>query len=44
MGQVYRDVIGLFDRLDMQQWLLLLVGVAIAGLFFMKGFGSRSSY
>jgi len=32
------------DRMDTQEWLLLLVGVIIVGVFCLRGFGSRSQY
>lgn len=33
-----------FDRLSHQQWMYLLIGIVLLGLFCMRGFGSRSTY
>jgi hypothetical protein len=33
-----------FDRLNHHQWIWVLVGVVLLGLFCMRGFGSRKTY
>ena len=44
MSQLFREVMRFIEHLDAQQWLLLLLGVVLIGLFCMRGFGSRSGY
>ena len=44
MNQLFREVMRFIEHLDAQQWLLLLLGVVLIGLFCMRGFGSRSGY
>jgi hypothetical protein len=39
-----RSVIHYADRLNPQQWLLVLGAVIIIGLLCMRGFGSRKQY
>jgi hypothetical protein len=41
---LYHAAMRMIDRMDMQQWLMVLIGVVIIGLICMRGFGSRSSY
>jgi len=41
---VWREIIRWADRLDTQEWLLVLLGVCLVGLYCMRGFGSRSEY
>jgi formate hydrogenlyase subunit 3/multisubunit Na+/H+ antiporter MnhD subunit len=39
------DQIGrLAQRMGPTEWLFVLIGVALAGLLFLRGFGSRSGY
>ena len=33
-----------FDRLNHDQWIFLLIGICLLGLYCMRGFGSRSNY
>ena len=33
-----------FDRFNEGQWLWLLLGLVVFGLYCMRGFGSRSQY
>lgn len=40
----YNEAIRLINRLDTQQWMLVLIGVVIVGVFCLRGFGSRSEY
>jgi len=44
MDDIYREVMRQINHLDPNQWLLVLVGVVILGLFCLRGFGSRSDY
>ena len=44
MGQLYREAMRFVNHLDMQQWLMLLLGVIVLGFFCLRGFGSRSDY
>ena len=44
MNQFYREFLRLFDRLDTQQWLVVLVAAVVVGMACLRGFGSRSSY
>jgi hypothetical protein len=39
-----REVMHYADRLNPQQWLLVLAVVIIIGLICLRGFGSRSQY
>jgi hypothetical protein len=39
-----REILHLANRLDPQQWLLVLVVLIIIGLVCLRGFGSRSQY
>ena len=32
------------SRLDRQEWMYVLYGVVVFGLFCMRGFGSRKNY
>lgn len=31
-------------QLDRTQWILVMVGVLVCGLFLLRGFGSRTTY
>jgi hypothetical protein len=44
MTQLYHEFFRLFDRLDTQQWLVVLVIAVIVGMICLRGMGSRSSY
>jgi len=44
MTQLYREFLRLFDRLDTQQWLVVLVIAVIVGMICLRGMGSRSSF
>ena len=44
MGGLYREVMRFVDRMDAQEYLLILLAVIVVGLFSLRGFGSRSSY
>ncbi len=33
-----------FDRLNHHQWMYILIGIVLLGLFCMRGFGSRKTY
>jgi len=44
MDQFCREVIRFIEHMDMQEWLLALLGVIAVGFFCMRGFGSRSQY
>lgn len=33
-----------FDRLNSHQWIWLLIGIVLLGLYCMRGFGSRAKY
>ena len=41
---VYRSSMRFVNTLDKQEWLLILCGVVVIGIFCMRGFGSRASY
>jgi hypothetical protein len=42
--QAYRAVIHQIERFSPQDWLMILMAVALWGLFCMRGFGSRAKY
>ena len=44
MWDAYREVMGWFDRLDMQEWFMVLTVGMIVGFLCMRGYGSRSNY
>ena len=44
MDRYWQDFLLLIDRMGTQEWMLVLGGVIILGLFCMRGFGSRSGY
>jgi hypothetical protein len=33
-----------FDRLNSHQWMWVLFGIVLLGLYCMRGFGSRAKY
>jgi hypothetical protein len=44
MSQLLQQATRVFDHAGRQEWFVVLLAVAIAGLFFLRGFGSRSQY
>lgn len=44
MSDLWRDAMRLINAMDPQEWLLVLLGVIVVGLFCLRGFGSRSRY
>jgi len=44
MSQIYREFLRLFERLDTQQWLVVLVIAVVVGVICLRGMGSRSSF
>ena len=44
MDDIYREVIRHIDHLSPREWLYVLAGVVVVGLFCLRGFGSRSDY
>ncbi len=44
MSQFYREFLRIFDRLDTQQWLVVLVIAVVVGVICLRGMGSRSSF
>jgi len=44
MSHYFNALLRYFDRLDHHQWMLVLIGIVLFGLFCMRGFGSRSKY
>lgn len=44
MWKYYTYAFQFLDHLTMRQWLVVLLGVVLWGLFCMRGFGSRSGY
>ena len=44
MDHLYYDIMRYVNRLDTQDWTLVLLGVIIVGFLCLRGFGSRSSY
>ena len=44
MGHAYVTFMRFVNQIDPQQWMLILCTVLILGVFFLRGFGSRSSY
>lgn len=44
MERYWCEILRVIDRMGTQEWLLVLGGMIIFGLFCMKGFGSRSKY
>ncbi len=44
MGYLWRDAVRVINSMDPQEWLLVLLGVIVVGLFCLRGFGSRSRY
>ncbi len=44
MNRYYHEVMRIFDRMGTQEWVLVLAGLVVIGWFFLRGFGSRSSY
>ena len=44
VGHLWRNVMRMVNYMDAQDWLLVLVGVIVVGVFCLRGFGSRSQY
>jgi hypothetical protein len=44
MSQLYHQALWAFDHAGHREWFVVLLAVGIAGLFFLRGFGSRSQY
>jgi hypothetical protein len=44
MPDIIREVLRYADRLDPQQWLIVLAVIGGIGFVCMRGFGSRSKY
>jgi hypothetical protein len=44
MWRYYNICFQYLDGLSMRQWLVVLLGVVLWGLFCMRGFGSRANY
>ncbi len=44
MSQFCREFLRIFDRLDTQQWLVVLVIAVVVGVICLRGMGSRSSF
>ena len=44
ISQVINAAFRWAESLNMQQWMLVLLAVLAMGVFFLKGFGSRSNY
>jgi len=44
MWDLYRYVMSWFDRLDMQEWFMVLFVAMLVGFLCMRGYGSRSNY
>ena len=44
MGQLWRNVMRAIDRLDAEQWALVLIGAIVVGFLCLRGFGSRADY
>ena len=44
MHRFLRYLTNTIDRMDMQDWVLVLFAMIIVGFICMRGFGSRSNY
>jgi hypothetical protein len=44
MSYYFNMTLRYFDRFNEHQWLWLLIGIVLFGLYCMRGFGSRSNY
>jgi hypothetical protein len=44
MSQLFQQATRAFDHAGRQEWFLVMLAVGVAGLFFLRGFGSRSQY
>jgi len=44
MHQFYHQALRIIERMTMQHWFFVLIGVVLVGLFCMRGFGSRTHY
>jgi hypothetical protein len=44
LERLANELLRAIDRMDTQQWLLISVVAIAVGAFFMRGYGSRTSY
>jgi hypothetical protein len=44
VSNAYGAAMHWFNRLDLQGWFMVLCAAVLAGLFALRGFGSRSDY
>lgn len=44
MREFFNELLRYVERMDVQQWLFLLVVVVVIGTICMRGLGSRSQY
>ena len=44
MSQLFHQAVRAFDHAGHREWFVVLLVVGIAGLFLLRGFGSRSQY
>ena len=44
LWDLYRISNRYINTLDKQEWLLILCGVVVVGVFCLRGFGSRAGY
>lgn len=44
ISDLFRKFMTSATHLNRQQWFLVLIGVVVLGMFFLKGFGSRKNY
>jgi hypothetical protein len=44
VGVYFQLVMRWFNKLDRQEWVIVLVVAAVFGLLCMRGYGSRSDY
>ena len=44
VSHLWRQALQTIDRMDMQDWVLVLAGMILVAVVCMRGYGSRSSY
>ena len=44
MQQYFNKILQFVDRMDPQECLIVMIVLIVAGLFCLRGFGSRSEY
>lgn len=44
LSYLWRHILLTIDRMDMQDWVLVLAGMIVVAVVCMRGYGSRSSY